>query len=162
MTAGETALQAAVAALRSRHARVTPARSAVLGVLATTDRHLTADDIVALAAARAPGVHRATVYRALSTLGELDLVSHTHLGGSAAVYHLSFADEVPSAPTSHPHVHLRCTTCGAVLDVPITAMGPLTDELEHDLGFRLQPEHAALLGTCAHCLEQGTGQRPDC
>ena len=36
-----------------------------------------------------PGVHRASVYRALATLGDLGLVTHTHLGGAAAVYHLT-------------------------------------------------------------------------
>lgn len=151
-------VQAAVATLRARHERVTPARLAVLEVLAGAEGHLTADDIVELAADRAPGVHRATVYRALSTLGELDMVIHTHVGGSAAVYHLTAP--VPATPQEAgppTHAHLQCTSCGAVIDVPTATLAPLGAALQRDLGFRLQPEHAALLGTCVQCRKPDHG-----
>ena len=75
--------------LRDQHERVTRARQAVIEVLDGTEEHLAADEIVARAEASAPGVHRATVYRALATLGELGLIIHTHVGGSATVYHLA-------------------------------------------------------------------------
>ena len=79
----------ALALLREKHERVTRARQAVIEVLDSTDEHLAAEEIVARAEASAPGVHRATVYRALATLGDLGLVTHTHVGGSATVYHLA-------------------------------------------------------------------------
>jgi Fur family ferric uptake transcriptional regulator len=141
---------AAVAALRARRERVTPARTAVLEILDHATDHLTADDVSALATARAPGVHRATVYRALATLTELGLVTHVHLGGAATVYHLAGGDP---AASEHPagHAHLQCTTCKDVIDVPITTMTALVDRLDRDHGFRLEPERTALLGTCARC-----------
>jgi Fur family ferric uptake transcriptional regulator len=139
-----------VAVLRERHERVTPARRAVLDVLAGTDHHLNADEIVALAEVRAPGVHRATVYRALATLGDLGVLTHTHVAGSAAVYHLSVP--VSGVEAAVPvHGHLQCTVCGAVIDVPGTTLMPLVLTLATDLGFQLQPEHAALLGVCGDC-----------
>lgn len=139
----------AVELLRARRERVTPARLAVLEVLDATEEHLSADEIVELVARRATGVHRATVYRALSTLGDLQLVTHTHVGGSAAVYHMSVPDT--REQTSRVHAHLQCTACGRVIDAPLDALGPLRVLLERELGFDLQPEHAALLGICAEC-----------
>jgi Fur family ferric uptake transcriptional regulator len=133
--------------LRSQGERLTRARRAIVEVLDATADHLTADEIVAAAEAIAPGVHRATVYRALATLGDLGLVTHTHIGGAAAVYHLT--DLEPAA--TGPHAHVQCTSCHRVLDVPVEALAPLASRLERDLGFALDPQHAALLGVCADC-----------
>jgi Fur family ferric uptake transcriptional regulator len=143
--------------LRARGERVTPARRAVLQILDTADKHLNAEEIVTLAADQVPGVHRATVYRALSTLGELQMVTHTHVGGSAAVYHLSVPDPRLAAPPG-AHAHLQCTTCGAVIDVKAEIFASVVARLERDLDFRLAPEHAALLGTCTNCHR--TSARP--
>jgi len=132
--------------LRKRSERVTRARQAVLETLDGTEEHLTADEIVSRAATTAPGVHRATVYRALATLGELGLVTHTHIGGAAAVYHLSLP-----APAAALHAHLQCTRCQRVIDVPAEFLAPLADALDRVLDFQLEPHHAALLGQCTDC-----------
>jgi len=142
-------VQAALGLLRDQHERVTKARQAVIEVLDGTDDHLAADEIVARAEASAPGVHRATVYRALSTLGDLGLVTHTHVGGSATVYHLS----LPAATThtSTPHAHLQCTNCQAVIDIPVDVLDSLISRVDDEVGFLVEPHHAALLGLCADC-----------
>jgi Fur family transcriptional regulator, ferric uptake regulator len=136
--------------LRDRHERVTRARQAVIEVLEGTKEHLAADEIVARAEASAPGVHRATVYRALSTLGDLGLVTHTHVGGSATVYHLAIP--TPSDQRiSASHAHLQCTNCQAVIDIPIDALDSLISRVDQEVGFMIEPHHAALLGLCADC-----------
>ena len=143
-------MQAALEVLRAHGERVTRVRQAVIEVLDSTAEHLDADRIVSQAAASAPGVHRASVYRALATLGDLGLVTHTHIGGSAAVYHL--AVEVPeTAVEAQSHAHLQCSSCHRVIDIPVAALDPLAALVERDLGFRLEPQHAALLGICADC-----------
>ncbi|CAA9359177.1 MAG: hypothetical protein AVDCRST_MAG72-2094 [uncultured Nocardioidaceae bacterium] len=144
---------AAVRLLRSRGSRVTQPRRAVLEVLdAAKEEHLNADDIANRAAESAPGLHRATVYRALATLGDLGIVAHTHVGGAATVYHL--ADSPDRAAPHLEHGHLQCTTCGRVLDVNAELLDPLARKLRDAIGFQLAVEHAALLGTCAVCLDQ--------
>ena len=150
MAASAGRVAAALDLLRERHERITRARQAVLETLDGTAEHLTADEIVSQAENIAPGVHRATVYRALATLGELGLVTHTHIGGAAAVYHLSLPP-----PATDRHAHLQCTRCQAVIDVPVDILGPLAEVLDRDLGFQLEPHHAALLGLCAGCRSAG-------
>lgn len=147
-TPAPTRVVAALAALRARGERVTRVRHAVVEVLEATNEHLTADEIASRAEALAPGLHRASVYRALATLGEIGLVTHTHLGGAATVYHLNL--ELPQRPTTG-HAHLQCTRCSRVIDIPVTLLEPLADSVERDLGFRLEPRHTALLGVCADC-----------
>ena len=143
-------VQAALSVLRAQHERVTRARQAVIEVLDSTEEHLTADEIVARAEASAPGVHRATVYRALSTLGALGLVTHTHVGGSATVYHLA-VPQPAEHPTSVPHAHLQCTNCQAMIDIPADALDSLISRVDREVGFYVEPHHAALLGLCADC-----------
>ena len=154
-------VQAALGLLRDQHERVTRARQAVIEVLDSTDEHLAADEIVARAEATAPGVHRATVYRALSTLGELGLITHTHVGGSATVYHLALPAPTDGA-ASPPHAHLQCTNCQAVIDIPVDALDSLISRVDREVGFQVEPHHAALLGLCADCRhspEPETGQK---
>ena len=149
-SAGRPQVRAALEELRARGERVTRVREAVVEVLDGTAGHLTADEIASRAEALAPGVHRASVYRALATLGELGLVTHTHLGGAAAVYHLTV--DLPEVPAEAAgHAHLQCTRCQRVIDIPVTLVQPLADAVEQDLGFALEPRHTALLGVCADC-----------
>ena len=144
-----TRLEEAVADLRRRHERVTPARLAVLTVLTGTEQHLNAEEVIALAAEHVPTVHRATVYRALATLGELGLVAHVHLGGSSTVYHATAV--VPAAHEPGQHAHVQCTRCGMVMDIPASTLAPVGSALSERYQFRLDPGHTALLGTCHRC-----------
>jgi Fur family ferric uptake transcriptional regulator len=151
----------AVARLRGAGERVTPARRAVLAVVDAADargEHLTADQIGSRVADLEPAVHRATVYRTLTSLTELGALSHVHLGGSATVYHLAAGPGVPDAgaavddaPGRHDHAHVQCHACGRVLDVPPDVLDDVARRLEADLGFELDTSHAALLGTCREC-----------
>jgi Fur family ferric uptake transcriptional regulator len=150
-------VEAALGLLRAKHERVTRARQAIIEVLDSTDDHLTADEIVARAEASAPGVHRATVYRALSTLGEVGLVTHTHVGNSATVYHLALPVPADSAGSA-PHAHLQCTNCQAVIDFPVDALDSLISRVDRDVGFQIEPHHAALLGLCANCRRSSAGK----
>ncbi len=142
-------LDQVVLSLRVRGERVTSARRAVLEVLDGTTEHLTADEIAERATGSAPGVHRTTVYRALKTLGELGLVSHTHVAGAATIYHLAAAGHDHSEPD---HVHVQCTTCDRIIDIDESALAPVCRAVQQEIGFRIDVHHAAFLGTCADCI----------
>ena len=145
--------EAAVGArLRALGQRVTPARLAVVTVLGESTEHLGAAEIADRCAALDPGVHRATVYRALSTLTELEILTHTHTGSAGAVYHL--AGGVGPAG----HAHLECTSCGSITDVPAALLADLSAAVAGGYGFTLEPDHATLLGTCQQCRKVVTPQ----
>lgn len=152
----------AVSRLRSAGERVTPARYAVLRVVDAADladEHLTAEQIGARVAEVEPAVHRATVYRTLTSLVETGVLSHVHLGGSATVYHLTEGGDartdVPAHTHEHGHAHVQCHVCGRVLDVAADVFGDVAARLRADLGFTVDTGHAALLGTCRDCADGG-------
>ncbi|MCL9759694.1 Fur family transcriptional regulator [Frankia sp. AiPa1] len=138
---------AGVARLRALGERVTPARRAVLRVLAETTEHLCVEDVLARADVIVPGLHRTTVYRAVETLGDLGLVTHVHPAHGPVVYHLA------AGLTGGGHLHVRCRRCGAIQDVPADLLDGVAERLAHTVGFRLQPDHAALTGVCRACLD---------
>lgn len=139
------AVTEALGRLRERGERVTSARRAVLQVLDDAREHLCAEDIVERVDLAEPGVHRATVYRSLQSLAELGVVAHTHVPGGATIYHLRRA-------TGHPaHAHLQCSVCSRFFDIPAGWLDELGVRLRRELGFELDAQHAALLGTCADC-----------
>lgn len=137
----------AVAALRERGERATPGRWAVLEVLDRSRTHLDAEGIAARVDDIAPGVHRATVYRTLQSLTELGILTHTHVPGAATIYHLA-----PDTG-SHSHTHLQCSTCERFFDLPVSELEDLRESVRRTSGFEIDPRHAALLGTCAECIE---------
>lgn len=138
----------AMAALRRMGERVTGPRVAVIRVLAGTQTHLSAAEVTAAAGAQGSDIHLATAYRTLEALSELGLVRHTHLAGGSATYHLA----TPSAPTAHAHA--QCRQCGVLHDVPQPWLGELSRRLRDELGFVLEPHHAAVTGLCAKCSER--------
>ena len=158
-------VRSAVTRLRAAGERVTTARYAVLRVVDAADRadeHLGAEQIGARVAELEPAVHRATVYRTLTSLVETGVLSHVHLGGSATVYHLAepaSLEEYEQRRHTHEHAqqhaHVQCHECGRVLDVPPEVFDDVRRRLLDDLGFVLDTGHAALLGTCRDCDTHG-------
>ena len=141
-----SAVEVTAQRLRDRGERVTPARLAVVEVLAATEEHLSAEEIGERAEQLRPGIHRATVYRALDALGEFGLVTHVHLGRAGTTYHLA-GDLAPR------HLHLRCSECGTVYDAPGDILDAARRKVLRDLGFQLAPEQVALIGVCRNCAK---------
>lgn len=129
-------------ALRARGERLTRPRLAVLHtLLAGADDHLTAEDLIAAVHRDAPELASSSVYRALEWLESTGVAQHTHLGHSAATWHLVGDDR---------H-HLVCERCGRVEHLPAEVLEDLRRSLASSYGFELQRSHFALSGTCRRC-----------
>ena len=93
--------------------RVTPARRAVLeAILNVGEHHFTAAEISDAVESTDRRPDRATVYRTLDLLTELGVVTPLQLDSDAVVYHR----------TDHRHGHLVCDRCGAIVELPRTAV----------------------------------------
>jgi Fur family ferric uptake transcriptional regulator len=94
---------------------------------------------------RLPSVGRATVYRTLDQLEQLQLVTRVDVGGEGAAYERN-------DPRQHHH-HMVCVDCGRL--VPFE--DPALEEAIHAVGERADFEvtaHDVLLrGLCPRCQE---------
>jgi Fur family transcriptional regulator, ferric uptake regulator len=134
-----------LALMKSHGDRLTTSRRAVIDVVLAGDHHVTADEIVSRVAETHPEVHRATVYRTLDRLQEVGVLTHVHLGHGASTFHLN----------DRPHHHAVCSSCGAVVEVPLSALDDLGHSLHEKHGFELASQHFALSGLCADCVRAG-------
>jgi Fur family ferric uptake transcriptional regulator len=136
--------------LRARGYRVTPQRQLVLAAV-TKLEHATPEEIWADVQQTASGVNISTIYRALELLEQLGLVTHTHLGHGAPIYH---------AAAEQQHLHLVCRVCGRVTEAIAAIADPLVQKLRAERGFEIDVAHFAIFGCCAECLA-GTAGRPE-
>jgi Fur family transcriptional regulator, ferric uptake regulator len=127
--------------LRASGYRVTPQRQLVLEAV-TKLEHATPEEIFADIHQTARGVNVSTVYRTLELLEQVGLVTHTHLGHGAPVYHLAAEAQ---------HVHLVCRDCEKVIQVDPAAVGSLVTVLDREFGFETDVGHLTVYGRCADC-----------
>lgn len=134
-----------VRSLRQTGHRLTPQRESVLAVIAESDQHLTAEEILARVRERHPYLNKSAVYRSLDLLAELSLVTQTDLGHGRVEYELH----------RHPHHHhLICRHCKGVRQIDHAAFQGLQKKLVHDYGFQPDLDHFAIFGTCRSCTKK--------
>jgi Fur family ferric uptake transcriptional regulator len=142
MDTRESRVDEILSSVRGAAKRVTAAKRTVAEVLVAARGHLTVDEVTIAVQNRRPDVSPSTVYRILEEFEDLNVVVHTHLGQSAAVYHLSGA----------VHGHLTCERCHKTVEISATHFDALSKDLLKSFGFSLNRHHVAISGTCAHCL----------
>jgi len=122
--------------------RLTLQRRLVLDALGEMSGHSTPDRIFERVQVKSPGISRATVYRTLTFLLKLGLVTVAQIKDNATVY------ELASDP---PHHHLVCQGCDEVIEVRHEVVQPLFSRLEREFGFRVRTDHLMLFGLCERC-----------
>jgi Fur family ferric uptake transcriptional regulator len=125
--------------LETRGHRVTASRRRVLdAVIAQDSPHFTADDV--LHATRNAG--RATVFRTMKLLTDLNIVCRVLLDGGALHYRLS--------ARGHHH-HLVCRDCGRVEDFSQCDVEPLVRELAKATDYEIAGHWLEVYGRCHAC-----------
>ena len=133
--------------LRSKGLRMTPQRRAIVTEVMRTKGHISPTDIARTVQGEMPGVNASTVYRTLTLLEEVGVLSHSHLE-TGAEYHK--ADEAE-------HVHLTCARCGKDDSLSLREAKSLQDLIQRHHGFRADLTHFAITGLCERCAKIEAG-----
>lgn len=142
MSEGRSPTVRAVELLRGSGLRMTPQRRAIVAEIMAAEGHISPPAVARRVQARMPGVNASTVYRTISRLEELGVLSHAHLERGAK-YH--FAEQAG-------HVHLSCARCGRQDDLSVNEAGQLQKLIGRHNGFRADLAHFAISGLCRDCL----------
>ena len=129
-----------VSRLRSSGRRITPERKLLLRII-EQHAHLDAEEIYRIAQRDRPQIGLATVYRTLTLLKDLDIVRAADLGENHGHYEV----------LSEEHVHLVCSICGRVTDVPVPSALRAVAKKER---FAVQSAHFEIFGTCRSCSDK--------
>jgi Fur family ferric uptake transcriptional regulator len=144
MTKTDNDVEEILSIIRGAAKRVTVAKRTVAEVLVAARGHLTVDEVTIAVQDRRPDVSSSTVYRILEEFEELKIVVHSHLGRSAAVYHLSGV----------VHGHLTCEQCHETVQISAAHFDALSKDLQKTYGFLLDRHHVAISGTCSNCQNE--------
>jgi Fur family ferric uptake transcriptional regulator len=121
---------------------MTPQRMMILTSIRHADGHLTAADIFERVKQAYPYVDISTVYRTLTVLKDMRLISETHMGGGDAAFEWVATER---------HHHLICRRCNGVTQLDHSYLDRLGREIEKGVGFRADLDHFAIFGVCAAC-----------
>ncbi|MEW6227848.1 MAG: transcriptional repressor [Bacillota bacterium] len=125
--------------------RITPQRRTVLETLSSPQsRHLTAEEIHRSARARGLKLSIATVYRALSGLEKLGLVTKLDTGSGPATYELALKQ-------SQPHCHLICLRCGKVFEARGLLPEDFSKVVAETRNFEVSSRSIGIFGYCETC-----------
>ncbi len=131
-----------VEAMASRGHRVTPQRLAILEVLAKSEGHPTANQVLRRVQRRFPMVGKATVYNTIQLLK-----------GLGQVLELEFRD-APNrydGNTPEPHPHLLCTQCGRIDEVMNPSLHETASRVADEVGYELLSHRFDVYGLCPSC-----------
>jgi len=125
--------------LTTRGHRLTAGRRAVVDAMLAGDDLFSVADIQRLV----PRVGRATVFRTMRLLVDLDLVCRVRLEDGSLRYRLRVAPE-------HHH-HLVCTGCGSVEDFSDCGVDAVSKTLAGRTKYEIQGHRLELYGLCPEC-----------
>jgi Fe2+ or Zn2+ uptake regulation protein len=127
--------------------RLTAPRRAVADLISEYDGHFTALELEDAARRQRLGISRATLFRALDLLTELQIVERVDLPSGEHAY-------VPCARAHHHHV--ICSRCGRSTDVEDCGVADAVAEIARRSGYRIDSHRLELFGLCRHCQARTT------
>lgn len=127
--------------LRAAGLRLTPQRQAIVAEVMRTRGHINPAEVARRVQASMPGVNASTVYRTLSMLEDVGVLSHSHLERGPEYHRAGEAG----------HVHLTCSGCGVQDDLSLAEARSLERLIGRHHGFRPDLTHFAISGLCASC-----------
>ena len=129
--------------LRLRGHRVTDSRRQVLAGLMAAPAHFTVDDVIR----QTPGVGRATVFRTMKLLQNMNIVCRVLLEDGSLHYRLGSRGH---------HPHLVCRSCGRVEDFSTCDVASVVEQLTRNTEYEIEGHWLEVYGRCSSCriLEQ--------
>ena len=127
--------------------RVTLQKQAILDVLRSSVKLMTAEEIYASVREKQPNVSLGTVYRNLQSFSVQGNVRKTLLADGKARFEL--------AGNIHHH-HLICLTCGETAEVPWCPIGVEVSSFMESQNFLPESHQFEIYGYCARCREKQT------
>lgn len=129
---------------KEKKLKLTPQRIAIYMYLRSTKEHPSAETVYKALHKDYPTMSLATVYKALKTLVEVNLVTELNVGEGNFRYDGETA----------PHPHIQCMSCGRVDDIEGIAFDELNDSIKDYTDFQVISNKIYFYGLCNNCKDQ--------
>ena len=141
MSDPDTRFNELIAALKSRHFRLTPQRLELVRLIAVSQGHPSANQLYAQISPLFPTMSLATVYKTLAILKEMNQVYEVDLHG----------DSHYDGNRPQPHPHLICINCQKIIDGDVSLDQESLHRLEQETGYTILRPQISLYGLCSDC-----------
>ena len=132
--------------LKNSGYKFTGQRGAVLDVLVQySGNHLSTDEIFNYVKIHNPEIGIATVYRTLTLLEKMGIVTKLDLDDGLSRYELSRQNE------DHRHHHLICSKCGSISEVEEDLLDSLEAQILLKNDFLVTDHRVKFYGICSKC-----------
>ena len=128
-------------ACRKAGQKVTPQRSAIFAMLASTDAHPTPEEVYSEIRKSAPSISLATVYKILDMFHARGFIRRVSTQDQVARYDANMES----------HHHLICSGCGRIRDISFEQRVPVDAALVESNGFRVSDYEIHFHGKCGDC-----------
>ena len=116
----------------------------VLNTVLNSNNHPDAKEIYELVKLKIPNVSLSTVYRNLNTLAKEGLIRKIELDDGNDRFDKTLCQ----------HNHLKCTTCGKVIDIAPKLDQKEIKEIESKTGFKITDSSFNINGICEKCKKE--------
>jgi len=128
---------------KEKKLKLTPQRLAVYKYLISTKEHPSAEVIYKALQPDYPTMSLATVYKAVKTLVEVNLVKEINVGEGNFRYDGNNSD----------HAHIQCTSCNQVNDLEGVSFSNLNKIAEDKSGYQVVYNKVFFYGLCKECQQ---------
>lgn len=128
--------------LNKKGYRLTPQRQIILDSVCEANGHVTPDQVYESVHEKSAAINRATVYRTLKFLKQIQLITATILPDGQVEYELS---------RKKRHHHLICTNCGIDFQFADDLLIPLVELVRQRHDFDVDTNHITFTGLCHEC-----------
>lgn len=130
-----------ISLFKEKKLKLTPQRLAVYKYLMSTTEHPSAETIYNALHTDYPTMSLATVYKAIKTLVEVDLIQELNVGEGNFRY--------DGNSVSHPHI--QCISCCKVEDFDSLSLDDLNQIAEKHTDFKVLSNKVYFYGLCTNC-----------
>ena len=131
--------------IRQKGLRRTPEREVILAEVFAVHEHFDVDQLYLRLREKGNKVSKASIYRALRLLLDCGLVREVdYTDGHWHYEHIYGHGD---------HNHLRCLSCGEIVEFEAPSLTPLEEQLSSTYGYTIVSHHWEVKGYCRNCRD---------
>ncbi|MBD3170024.1 MAG: transcriptional repressor [candidate division Zixibacteria bacterium] len=121
-------------------------RNRILEIFLSTDRHVSAEDLLEMVKKKYPDIGYSTVYRSLNLFHKAGIARLVEIGDGVARYE--------NALKQKQHHHLICENCGRILEFTDPKVDEMIEKNARKKKFKVTRRRIDVFGLCDRCRAQ--------
>jgi Fur family ferric uptake transcriptional regulator len=132
--------------IKERGLRNTPERELIITEIFSIHDHFDVDEVYLRLRRKRGRVSKASIYRTIPLLIESGLIKEVYFEDGHLHYEHVYGHR--------QHCHLRCISCGRVIEFPDDEITRVQDRIARKYGFVVTSQRFELLGYCSQCVSE--------